>query len=85
MDVAVVVMTFQAGPVVEAYVRKSGLPWPILIDESREVYSAYGMNRGSRWNVYGPATMWKSHFRVPARRPKSRARPLRSSISTKVK
>lgn len=67
---AVVVMTFQAGPVVEAYVRESGLPWPILIDESRAVYSAYGMNRGSHWNVYGPATMWEyAKLMLRGRRP----------------
>ena len=55
IDVAVV--TFQSSPVAENYVRETKLAWPILIDESLTLYSAYGMERGRVWDVWGPATM----------------------------
>ncbi len=32
LDVQVVVVTFQSGPLVEAYARETRLAWPILID-----------------------------------------------------
>lgn len=56
IDVAVV--TFQGGPLVEAYVRETGCPWPILIDESRELYTAYGMERGRWWEIWGLGSWW---------------------------
>ena len=47
LDLQVVVVTFQSGPIVEAYARETRLAWPILIDTSLEMYQAYGMNRGT--------------------------------------
>jgi hypothetical protein len=58
LAVQVAVVTFQAGPVVEAYLRETRLPWPVLIDESRSLYRAYGMERGGLWDVWGPASWW---------------------------
>lgn len=55
-DVTIAVVTFEAGPVARAYVAETGLPWPILVDQDRSLYHAYGMLRGSWWNVWGPAT-----------------------------
>ncbi len=55
IDVAVV--TFQSSPIAENYVRETKLDWPILIDETLKLYSAYGMERGRVWDVWGPATM----------------------------
>ena len=55
IDVAVV--TFQSSPIAENYVRETKLNWPILIDETLQLYSAYGMERGRVWDVWGPATM----------------------------
>ena len=55
IDVAVV--TFQSSPIAENYVRETKLTWPILIDETLQLYSAYGMERGRVWDVWGPATM----------------------------
>ena len=55
IDVAVV--TFQSSPIAENYVRETKLDWPILIDDSLKLYSAYGMERGRVWDVWGPATM----------------------------
>ena len=58
LDVRVVVVTFQSGPIVEAYVRDTRLEWPILIDSPLEVYQAYGMNRGHWWSIFGPPAWW---------------------------
>ncbi len=54
----VVVVTFQAGPIDLAYVRQTGLTWPLLIDADRSLYTAYSMEQGRWWNLVGPATMW---------------------------
>ena len=51
-------MTFQGGPLVESYVRDTGLEWPILIDESRSLYHVYGMERGKLWQIWGPPAWW---------------------------
>lgn len=42
----------------ENYVRDTGLDWPILIDESLALYHAYGMERGTLWQVWGPPSWW---------------------------
>ncbi len=55
IDVAVV--TFQSSPIAENYVRETKLDWPILIDDSLKLYSAYGMHHGRVWDVWGPATI----------------------------
>ena len=43
---------------VEAYVRETRMSWPILIDQSLTLYSAYGMHRGRVRDVLGPASVW---------------------------
>ena len=57
LDVHVLVITFQGGPLVEAYARETQLPWPILIDGSRRLYRAYGMEHGRWRNLIGPAAI----------------------------
>jgi hypothetical protein len=54
----VVIVTFEAGPIAQAYVRDTDLRWPLLVDESRALYSAYGMERGRWWDIFGPAAWW---------------------------
>ncbi len=54
----VVVVTFECGPLAQAYVRETELRWPLLIDESRALYSAYGMDHGRWWDIWGPASWW---------------------------
>ena len=54
LRIKVVVVTFEAGSVAQAYVSENNLPWPLLVDESRALYAAYGMERGNWWNIYGP-------------------------------
>lgn len=52
----VLVVTFEIDVVARQYA--AGLPWPVLLDESRELYRAYGMLRGTAWRVWGPASWW---------------------------
>ena len=56
MQVAAV--TFESESQAQVYARETGLTWPILIDRDRRLYRAYGMDRGGRWQVLGPAAWW---------------------------
>lgn len=56
-------VTFEGISVAEAYARESGLKWPILVDESLALYSAYGMGHGGRWDIWGPAS-WGLYIRL---------------------
>ena len=58
LGIRVVVVTFQGVAMAEAYIRETQLPWPILVDESRTFFGAYGMRRGNWWGVWGPASWW---------------------------
>jgi alkyl hydroperoxide reductase subunit AhpC len=57
LGVDVLVVSFEAGPMVLAYARATGLPFPIVVDEERELYRAYGMLLGHKRDVWGPASM----------------------------
>jgi len=54
----VFVVTFEPSEAALAYVRDTDLPWPVLIDEQRTLYRAYGMERGSRRDTYSLSTIW---------------------------
>lgn len=58
LDVKVVVVTFEIEALARAYLEDMKLSWPLLVDLSREIYQAYGMERGKWWNIYSPATLW---------------------------
>ena len=58
LQVKVLVATFELGPLAELYVRETGLQWPLLVDETRKLYSAYGMYRGRWRDILGPAAWW---------------------------
>lgn len=49
----VLVVTFEAGPVAMAYVKEANMNWPLLVDESRALYAAYGMDRGRWRDIFG--------------------------------
>jgi hypothetical protein len=49
----VVVVTFEAKWRAAAYVEQSQLPWPLLLDEDRRLFEAYGMGRGRKRDVMG--------------------------------
>jgi hypothetical protein len=53
------VVTFDNDFLSEAYVRETEMKWPLLLDESKAVYSAYGMTRGSLWDLYNPISIAK--------------------------
>lgn len=59
LRVKVCVVTFEAGSLATAYARETGLTWPLLVDADRALYRAYGMERGSAWEIFGPASLWK--------------------------
>lgn len=52
------VVTFEAGFLAKAYVADTGLTWPLLVDEKREHYRAYGMLQAGFWDIWGPKTWW---------------------------
>jgi hypothetical protein len=66
LGVAVLVVTFEAGFLARAYVEDTRLAWPLVVDESRALYAAYGMLRGRAWDIWGPAT-WLAYARSLAR------------------
>ena len=66
LGIKLLVITFEVGPVAMAYVEDSGLPWPLLLDESRELYAAYGMHRGKWRDILGPAS-WSVYAKLLAR------------------
>lgn len=57
-NIQVAVVTFEAGYFAKQYVKETGIDWPLLIDEKRELYKAYGMLEASFWDIWGPATWW---------------------------
>jgi len=56
--VSIVVVTFEAGLLARAYVEETALSWPLLIDDTRETYRAYGMLSASFRDIWGPKTWW---------------------------
>ena len=57
LGVTAVVVTFQSGYFERAYVEETGLKWPLLVDETRSLYRAYGMERGRFWDIFGPRSL----------------------------
>ena len=45
LDIQIVVVTFQPERVARQYAVETKLPWPVLIDEHRELYRSYGMGK----------------------------------------
>lgn len=60
MQVAVV--TFQADVMARAYAEDTELEWPLLIDETRDLYRAYDMLEAGFWDIWGPST-WLAYAR----------------------
>ena len=58
VEVNIVVVTFEAGPVAQAYLRETAMNWPLLVDESRTLYGAYGMLQGRLWHIFGLPAVW---------------------------
>jgi alkyl hydroperoxide reductase subunit AhpC len=58
LDVRILVVTFESAPQARAYADEMRLPFPVLIDETRTMYGAYGMHRGGLMAIWGPRTWW---------------------------
>ncbi len=65
-NISVVVVTFEAGYLARMYAEDTGLRWPLLVDDTRRVYNAYGMLKASFWDIWGPAT-WRAYLKEMAR------------------
>jgi peroxiredoxin len=57
-EIDVLVVTFERPEAAERYAADMGLPWPVLIDERKSLYGAYGMDRAGTWDIWGPRTWW---------------------------
>ncbi len=66
LGLAVLVVTFESRQHAVRYVRDTELPWPMLIDEDRSLYHAYGMEAGDWRQILGPAS-WGAYARLMAR------------------
>lgn len=55
----VVLVTFARQRALPGFRKRLGLSFPVLADEERGVYRAYGLGRGPWWRIWGPATWWK--------------------------
>jgi peroxiredoxin len=62
LNVKVVVVTFENDYLARCYVEDTALRWPVLVDDTREVYKSYGMLDASFWDVWGLKT-WQVYFR----------------------
>ena len=61
-NVKIVVVTFESNLLSKNYVEETSLTWPLIIDETRELYRSYGMFSSSFWNIWGPKT-WLSYLK----------------------
>lgn len=62
-DAAVALITFTRQRNLRAYRRRLRLPYPVLADETRECYRAYGLGRGRWWRIWGFSTI-KAYARL---------------------
>ena len=60
-NVKVVVVTFEHDYFARQYLAETALPWPLLVDGSREVYHGYDMLAASFWDIWGPKT-WLAYL-----------------------
>jgi len=56
--VAIVIVTFESDFLARVYVEETGMPWPLLVDDTRDTYRAYGMLSASFRDIWGPKTWW---------------------------
>jgi hypothetical protein len=56
--VRIVVVTFENDFLARGYVEDTSLTWPLLVDDTRATFRAYGMLSASFWDIWGPKTWW---------------------------
>ena len=58
LGLSICVVTFDKELLAQEYALQTQTCWPLLIDTDRSLYRAYGMDRGSAWQIYGPQAIW---------------------------
>ncbi len=56
-EAVVALITFTRQRNLRGYRNRFHLPYPVLTDEARVTYRAYGLGRGSWWRIWGTATL----------------------------
>lgn len=59
VDLRVKVVAFDDDVMAATYVKATKLAWPLLLDSGRQLYQAYGFERGSWWKIFSPRVVWK--------------------------
>ncbi len=59
LGVEIQIITFDSVFLAHDYVKYTEVTWPLLRDESKELYVEYGMMIGSWWSIVGPVAIWK--------------------------
>lgn len=77
-NIKVVVVTFEAGFLARRYQEDTGLAWPLLVDEKRDIYRAYAMLDAGFWDIWGGRT-WLAYLKeiLHGRLPKKSAGDIR--------
>ena len=57
LRIKVKIIAFDDDLMAMSYAEETNLKWPILLDRDRDLYSAYGMGKGSWWNIYNPIAL----------------------------
>jgi alkyl hydroperoxide reductase subunit AhpC len=57
LNVAVKIVTFDDNFLARAYVKETGLEWPLLLDAEQKLYRAYGFQRASWWKLLNPVSI----------------------------
>ncbi len=56
-DAAVVLVTFTRPRNLRGFRHRLRLRYPVVADETRDVYRDYGLGRGSWWRIWGPRAL----------------------------
>jgi hypothetical protein len=59
LGVHIFVVTFDNDFLAAAYVHSTNLEWPLLIDKTRGLYEAYGLQQLSWWGHFNPLSLGK--------------------------
>jgi hypothetical protein len=66
LGIRIAVVTFETAASVRAYIADTGIAWPVLLDQDRTLYRAYGMDRGRLRDIWGIRT-WLAYAKELAR------------------
>jgi hypothetical protein len=74
-DASALVVSFAAAERLEDYRDHLALPFAVAADPDRRAYRAYGLTRGSLWQIWGPRVLWRyATLLARGRRPQRPAR-----------